>query len=45
MFSSGFIAGTFMLLFGISLLPIFYEKIKLNIKHIQIILPIILILL
>ena len=43
MFSSGFIAGIFMLLFGISLLPIFYEKIKLNIKHIQIILPIILI--
>ena len=43
MFYSGFIAGIFMLLFGISLLPIFYEKIKLNIKHIQIILPIILI--
>ena len=43
MFYSGFIAGIFILLFGISLLPIFYEKIKLNIKHIQIILPIILI--
>ena len=43
MFSSGFIAGIFMILFGVSLLPIFYEKIKLNIKHIQIILPIILI--
>ena len=43
MFSSGFIAGIFMMLFGISLLPGFYEKIKLNIKNIQIILPIILI--
>lgn len=43
MFSSGFIAGIFMMLFGISLLPVFYEKIKLNIKNIQIILPIILI--
>lgn len=43
MFSSGFIAGIFMMLFGISLLPIFYEKIKLKIKNIQIVLPIILI--
>ena len=43
MFSSGLLAGIFMLLFGVSLLPIFYEKVKLNIKHIQIILPIILI--
>lgn len=43
MFSSGFWAGIFMMLFGISLLPIFYEKVKLdNIKHIQIILPIVL---
>ena len=45
MFSSGLIAGIFMMLFGISLLPIFYEKTKLNIKYIQIILPIILIFL
>lgn len=45
MFSSGLIAGIFMILFGISLLPIFYEKTKLNIKYIQIILPIILIFL
>lgn len=45
MFSSGLIEGIFMMLFGISLLPIFYEKTKLNIKYIQIILPIILIFL
>ena len=45
MFSSGLIAGIFMMLFGISLLPIFYEKTKFNIKYIQIILPIILIFL
>ena len=40
-FSSELIAGIFIMLFGISLLPIFYEKTKLNIKYIQIILPII----
>lgn len=45
MFSSGLIAGIFMILFGISLLPIFYEKTKLTIKYIQIILPIMLIFL
>ena len=45
MFSSGLMAGIFMILLGISLLPIFYEKTKLNIKYIQIILPIILIFL
>ena len=44
-FSNGLIAGIFMMLFGLSLLPIFYEKTKLNIKYIQIILPIILIFL
>ena len=44
MFSGDFASGTFMTLFGISLLPIFYEKTKLNKKHIQIILPIILML-
>ena len=44
-FSSSSIAGIFMMLFGRSLLPIFYEKTKLNIKYIQIILPIILIFL
>ena len=34
-----------MMLFGISLLPVLYKKTKLNqIKHIQIILPIILII-
>lgn len=44
-FSSGLIAGISMMIFGISLLPIFYEKAKLNIKYIQIILPIILIFL
>lgn len=36
------LAGLLMVLFGISLIPIFYEKTKLNIKHIQVILPIIL---
>lgn len=40
MCTSGFLTGIFMMLFGISLLPIFYEKTKLNMKHIQIILPI-----
>ena len=35
-FSSGLIAGISMMIFGISLLPIFYEKAKLNIKYIQI---------
>lgn len=45
MFSNGFVAGIFMMLFGMSLLPIFYEKTKLNIKYIQIILPIILLVL
>lgn len=44
MFSGDFASGIFMTLFGISLLPIFYEKTKLNKKHIQIILPIILML-
>lgn len=44
-FSNGLIAGIFMMLFGLSLLPIFYEKTKLNIKYIQIILPIIIIFL
>ena len=39
------ITGIFMILIGISLLPVFYEKTKLNIKCIQIILPILLILL
>lgn len=43
MFYSSFLAGLFMLLFGISLLPIFYTKTKLNVKHIQVFLPIILI--
>lgn len=38
--TSSFLSGIFMMLFGISLLPIFYDKTKLNIKHIQIILPI-----
>lgn len=39
-----FLAGFFMMLFGISLLPIVYEKTKLSkVKYIQIILPIILI--
>lgn len=38
-------AGFFMMLFGISLLPVLYKKTKLNkVKHIQIILPIILII-
>ena len=41
-FSGGFIVGIFMILFGISLLPIFYEKTKLKVKYIQVILPIIL---
>ena len=41
-FSGEFLAGVFMMLFGISLLPIFYEKTKLKVKYIQIILPIIL---
>ena len=41
-FSGGFMAGIFMILFGISLLPIFYEKTKLKVKYIQVILPIIL---
>ncbi len=45
MFSSGLIDGIFMMLIGISLLPIFYEKTKLKIKCIQVILPIILIIL
>lgn len=43
--SGQLLPAIFMLLFGISLLPIFYEKTKLNIKYIQIILPIILIFL
>ena len=42
--SGEFLSGLFMMLFGISLLPIFYEKTKLNIKHIQVILPIIIII-
>lgn len=41
-FSGGFMVGIFMILFGISLLPIFYEKTKLKVKYIQVILPIIL---
>lgn len=40
--SNDFLAGFFMMLFGITLLPIVYEKTKLNkVKYIQIILPII----
>lgn len=42
MFSGEVMTSIVMMLFGISLTHIFYEKIKLNIKHIQIILPIIL---
>ena len=42
---SSFWAGLFMLMFGISLLPIFYIKTKLNLKHIQVFLPIFLIVL
>lgn len=46
MFSSGVLSGILMMLFGISLLPIVYEKTSLNkYKHIQIILPIALIIL
>ncbi len=44
-FSNELISGIFMMLFGISLLPIFYKKTTLNIKYIQIILPLILIFL
>ena len=40
-----FWAGLFMLMFVISLLPIFYVKTKLNLKHIQVFLPIFLIFL
>lgn len=42
MFSGEVMTSIVMMLFGISLTHIFYEKIKLTIKHIQIILPIIL---
>ena len=35
-FSNELISGIFMMLFGISLLPIFYKKTTLNIKYIQI---------
>ena len=45
MIYSSFWAGLFMLMFGISLLPIFYVKTKLNLKHIQVFLPIFLIFL
>ena len=45
MIYSSFWAGLFMLMFGISLLPIFYIKTKLNLKHIQVFLPIFLIVL
>ena len=45
MIYSSFWAGLFMLMFGISLLPIFYVKTKLNLKHIQVFLPIFLIVL
>lgn len=45
MLMNDFLAGFFMMLFGISLLPVLYKKTKLNqVKHIQIILPIILII-
>lgn len=45
MLINNILAGFFMMLFGISLLPVLYKKTKLNqIKHIQIILPIILII-
>lgn len=44
MFSNGSLTSILMVLFGISLLPVFYKKIKLNIKQIQIILPIILLI-
>ena len=45
MIYSSFWAGLFMLMFVISLLPIFYVKTKLNLKHIQVFLPIFLIFL
>ncbi len=41
-FIYGILPGIFMMLVGISLLPIFYKKIKLNTKYMQIVLPIIL---
>ena len=45
MIYSSFWFGLFMLMFGISLLPIFYVKTKFNLKHIQVFLPIFLIVL
>ncbi len=42
MFINSILAGVFMVLFGISLLPVFYKKTKINIKYIQVILPIVL---